>query len=84
MSEFSQVAKDSIVANIEDIRRRLSLEALSDEKSCGDEGKNIRKNCLEINSNGSQQQNFTDELYCVWSARYGQNILYGRVHSCNY
>lgn len=49
MSEFSQVAKDSIVANIEDIRRRLSLEALSDEKSCGDEGKNIRKNCLEIN-----------------------------------
>lgn len=49
MSEFSQVAKDSIVANIEDIRRRLSLETLSDEKSGGDEGKNTRRSCLEIN-----------------------------------
>lgn len=48
MSEFSQVAKDSIVANIEDIRRRLSLEALSDEKSEGDGGKKTNKNCLEI------------------------------------
>lgn len=49
MSEFSQVAKDSIVANIEDIRRRLSLEALSDEKSGCAEGKNTSRNCLEIN-----------------------------------
>lgn len=48
MSEFSQVAKDSIVANIEDIRRRLSLESLSDENSGGDVGGVENRTCLEI------------------------------------
>ena len=48
MSEFSQVAKDSIVANIEDIRRRLSLESLSDENSGSNEGGVRNRSCLEI------------------------------------
>jgi len=48
MSEFSQVAKDSIVANIEDIRRRLSLESLSGETSGGDAGNCEKRSCLEI------------------------------------
>lgn len=48
MSEFSQVAKDSIVANIEDIRRRLSLESLSDENPSGDVAGIENKSCLDI------------------------------------
>lgn len=48
MSEFSQVAKDSIVANIEDIRTRLSLESLSDENPGGDVWGIENRSCLEI------------------------------------
>lgn len=48
MSEFSQVAKDSIVANIEDIRRRLSLESLPDENFGSNEDGVRNRSCLEI------------------------------------
>lgn len=52
MSEFSQVAKDSIIANIEDIRQRLSLEPLSDG-SAGHEGcSSEKRTCLDIKRSG--------------------------------
>lgn len=52
MSEFSQVAKDSIIANIEDIRKRLLLEPLSDG-TIGSEGSSSEKRtCLEIKRSG--------------------------------
>ena len=48
MSEFSQVAKDSIIANIEDIRKRLSLEHLSDETTGSNASSSEKRTCLEV------------------------------------
>ena len=48
MSEFSQVAKDSIIANIEDIRERLSLEPLSDGNTGGEGSSSEKRTCLDI------------------------------------
>lgn len=50
MAEFSKIAKDSIVANLDDIRSRLSLDPVTatETHENSEQNKNMYRNCMDI------------------------------------
>jgi len=60
MAEFSSVAKDSIIARIEDIRERLSLDARNQNRMSGLEESEVeqKKSCLEIEKKPNKNNNY--------------------------